>query len=1238
MAHDDEAPHPGSIDPAVARGNTSGSTTPPVDSGGSTDIHDDDALADALAAEYSSLATAAIPVVTQPVPGSGSASGEDWLSRMFDESEPDVTPAENAGVTPSLVAAAGNDESFTESSGEPQLSAPTITAVDDTVPATGTMPTAETALATEPALADGSESIAEPPFTSDQPEDQDAQLEESPEAESGSPSDAPPILSFVSPSDPPASSASVPDAVAAPWSLFPAPDPSQAVDLPDGPPQFFTPSEFKDWPSPAFDEPAIDDQMSDSSSFDSGSSSEDTVRQDSFGQDSIGRESVPGPVSSIPVWGQPQGQSASESIDSPAGDSSPTAPSDDELDDARFEFTNDAPIDAAPADDDAIPTAPPFAEPPAPRREAPNAWAAWVPSDAVPSEWGAAAPTPAAAAFAPSAGPDAGDAVSVGDVSGTDQDASTDPGTSNDAAPGAPAEVVPELDDRSPQEPSPEPSAEPAPEPFPWIVAAAAAAAAQPLVPPLERGPFNWSITATGKVAYLDGELAAPDASTSLRFEEPVLSESVTTESASPESVSSPTSESASPESVTAWPEPESASSAAPEAAETESVNKVDEVARMFAPPPLIEPLSTPPYLAPVSGLPSAPPAYFPVDRVPEVGEPAASGTPVDAGLSDVEPPSRLSDDDTVVVTATASMPVEPTATASLPVELTAFDSLFIVPLPTVSGGPVPTTSGSITVVDQAYEEELDDDVDDTDRAFGAILSGGSAAAVRVSAVVPSPAPNSTVRIAEHEQVIFDDEPKNPGVLSLEHSGLEPTPVDVRAGRAIRLFWLWFSANSSVISVALGAVVFATGMSLRQSVVSILGGVALSFFPLALTTLAGKLSGQPTMVVSRATFGLLGNVAPAVLAVISRAFWGAVLLWLLATSVAAVTSTGGVTTDLQPTSLATLAIALVLSLLVAFVGYPLLARIQLVLTVVSVVLILGLIGLTAQSIDIPRALTVGDGSWVLAMGGAVLVFSVVGLVWAFSGADLARYQRPSSSGASSMLFATFGTAIPAFVLIAYGAMLAASSPALAAGLATKPLQTLAGLLPDWYPIPLIAATTLSLLSGVVITMYSGGLALQSAGVRLPRQWSVVVVGIAMAGLATLMVVTATAGIGDLFRDFATTMAVPTAAWIGIFGSEMMIRNRRFDSESLLRRGGVYADVRWVNLAGLVLISVIGFGLTTATVSWLSWQGFVFSAVGVPLGGELASTDLGVIVALALGIILPLVAGVPAIRRQESLRA
>ncbi|MBG6054351.1 purine-cytosine permease-like protein [Salinibacterium sp. CAN_S4] len=1190
MAHDDEAPYPGSIDPAGARGTTSGSTPARAGSDEADDVHDDDALADALAAEYTWLATAAIPIVTQPTTGAASASGEDWLSRMVDEpeSESDGAPADVQEAEPT-----GIPEDLPVAQDEPTSASEPEAPVE---PANFDEPVATVESGARDTLAD-----EVPPVAPVEPEQS---------------VEVPPTLTFVSPFDPPTASAGVPDPAAAPWSLFPAPDPSQAVELPDGPPQFTTPSDVRDWPAPTFDTPpsreptvveSAPDPAADSGQADLAQASEDAV---------------PEIVSSVPAWERPQNEPTGDFLDSPPIDSPPTdntpvwpfdemeyqpgiedAPTDDAPVDQMADLAEEAPVDqmadlaekapvdAAPIDAEPIDAEPvdaepidvepvdaePVIEPGVAQREAPNAWTAWAPSAVVPSEWEAAAPAVSSDAPEP------------------------DPAT--DATPDIPADIPADFDSE-PVESSRDSIPDPAPEQFPWIVAAAAAAAAQPLVPPVDRDPLNWSITATGKVSYQDDEPQAPagvvpESDATLIFQEPEFAEPVT----------------AAPEDEPETTEPETTE---PESFQPESAEQVpvDDAPRMFAPPPLIEPLSPPQYPAPTSGLPTAPPAYFPVDSVQESDA---------SGSADEELPIRSIEDD-------AAVPAQ-----SMPIEPSAFDSLFVVPLPTASGKPVPTTSGSITVIDQAYEEELDDDVDDTDRAFGALLSGGGTAGP-VSAVTPPSGPISTVRLTEDEPVFFDDQPKNPGMFSLEHSGLEPTPVDIRAGRAIRLFWLWFSANSSVISLALGAVVLATGMSLRQSIVGILGGVALSFFPLALTTLAGKWSGQPTMVVSRATFGVLGNVLPAVLAVISRLFWGAVLLWLLSTSVAAALSTVGGGSDLQPASLATLAIAAVISLLVAFVGYPLLARIQLVLTVVSAVLIVGLIALTVQYIDIPRALTVGDGSWVLAVGGAVLVFSVVGLVWAFSGADLARYQRPTSGGASSMLSATFGTAIPAFVLIAYGAILSASSPAIATGLAMEPVQTLAGLLPEWYLFPLLAATALSLLSGVVITVYSGGLALQSAGVKLPRQWSVVIVGLVLAGLAALIVVSATDGIGDVFRDFATTMAVPTAAWIGIFGTEMMIRNRRFDGESLLRRGGVYPDVRWVNLAGLVLISVLGFGLTTATVGWLSWQGFVFSGLGVPLGSELASTDLGVVVALGLGIILPLVSGVPTIRRQESLRA
>jgi hypothetical protein len=79
-------------------------------------------------------------------------------------------------------------------------------------------------------------------------------------------------------------------------------------------------------------------------------------------------------------------------------------------------------------------------------------------------------------------------------------------------------------------------------------------------------------------------------------------------------------------------------------------------------------------------------------------------------------------------------------------------------------------------------------------------------------------------------------------------------------------------------------------------------------------------------------------------------------------------------------------------------------------------------------------------------------------------------------------------------------------------------------------------------------------------------------------------------------------------------------------------------VHWVNLPALFAITVIGFGFTSATVSWLSWQGFGFTILGFPLDGDLAGADLGVLVALLLGLLIPIVAGVPGIRRQEAADA
>jgi purine-cytosine permease-like protein len=476
-------------------------------------------------------------------------------------------------------------------------------------------------------------------------------------------------------------------------------------------------------------------------------------------------------------------------------------------------------------------------------------------------------------------------------------------------------------------------------------------------------------------------------------------------------------------------------------------------------------------------------------------------------------------------------------------------------------------------------------------------------------------------------------------VFAPELSGSRPTPLDQRVGRASRLFWLWFAANSSVLSIAFGAAIFSLGMSLRQAVVAVFIGVAISFLPLGLGTLAGKWSGQPVMIVSRATFGHFGNILPATIALISRLFWGAVLLWMIAAATARILVRAGLAGPLTELQLMVIvmAVSFLLALSVAFFGYALFARIQLVLAILSAVLIVALGVVTWPAVDISTALTVADGPVILVVTGVVLVFSFVGLVWANSSGDLARYQRPSSSGGVSMLWASFGMTVPAFLLIGYGTLLAASSNATAAGLGSSPIDTIAAMLPGWYPVPLIAATVLSLLSGVILSIYSGGFALEATGVKVTRSVAAVIVGLLVFAVAIALGFTVN-NVVMVFRDLATTLAVPVAAWAGIFSAEMILRRRRFDTGSLLARGGIYPDVHWRNFSMLLVASVIGWGFTSAALPGLTWEGYLFTAVGVPLSSPLGATDLGVLVSLVLGLLTPFVVGISTIRSQEHRQA
>lgn len=487
------------------------------------------------------------------------------------------------------------------------------------------------------------------------------------------------------------------------------------------------------------------------------------------------------------------------------------------------------------------------------------------------------------------------------------------------------------------------------------------------------------------------------------------------------------------------------------------------------------------------------------------------------------------------------------------------------------------------------------------------------------------------------------EQPVTPPASTAEQVTVEPSPLDQRAGEASRMFWLWFAVNASFLTVLVGVALLGIGLNLRQALIATAVGAAVSVLPIALGTLAGKWSGQPTLVVSRAAFGLAGNILPAIAVLVARLFWAAVLLWLFATSIVRVAELTGIAPLIGVQNLQLLSIALgaVIALAVAGKGFHLLLRVQTALSLLSLLLVVAFIALTVGELNLSAALAKPDGNWLLVASGAGIVFAVVGLAFASSTSDVARYQRTSSSGGGAAASAALGAVLPAVLLIAYGALLAASNEAIATGFFIDPWQTIASLIgAEWYPIPLLLGVGLSLLSGIAVSFYSTGLAFASVGIRSSRVLGVVVAGLVAAGLAVLATAQGIAfdSFGTMVVEHAVLLAVPVAAWAGIFTGDLMTRTRRFDTRGLVVPGGAYPQLRIVNFLMFLVLTGVGLGLVTFTLPWLSWTGYLTSFVaGVPVLGELVGTPAVLLLITVVALLVPIVTGIPSVRKQEQQR-
>jgi NCS1 family nucleobase:cation symporter-1 len=473
--------------------------------------------------------------------------------------------------------------------------------------------------------------------------------------------------------------------------------------------------------------------------------------------------------------------------------------------------------------------------------------------------------------------------------------------------------------------------------------------------------------------------------------------------------------------------------------------------------------------------------------------------------------------------------------------------------------------------------------------------------------------------------------------LHIEANGINVITDGQRKGHPRDLFWPWFAANVSVLGLSYGAFVLGFGVSFWQAVIVGLAGIIISFLLCGFIAVAGKRGSVPTMILGRAAFGVRGNKLPSAVSWLLTVGWETVLMVLATLATATVFDRlgwgGGTATKI-------IALIVVTGLTIAggVIGFDLIMRMQTVITVVTAVLTVGFIILSADKISWSAVSALKAGSGQQFIGALVFVMTGFGLGWVNAAADYSRYLPRRSSSRGVIGWTTFGSSVAPVILLLFGLLLAGSSAKLSAAIGADPVGALANLLPTWYLVPFVIVAVLGLVGGAVLDIYSSGLSLLSLGVPVPRYVAALIDGTVMT-IGTIYVVFSGNFLVE-FQGFLITLGVPIAAWCGIMLADILLRHRDYAEPELYDRKGRYGDVRWLSVGLVVAGSVIGWGLVTnGLASWLTWQGYLLGPLG--LGGKTgawAFANVGVLVALVLGFAGTLAFGRSAIRAQETAPA
>jgi purine-cytosine permease-like protein len=457
------------------------------------------------------------------------------------------------------------------------------------------------------------------------------------------------------------------------------------------------------------------------------------------------------------------------------------------------------------------------------------------------------------------------------------------------------------------------------------------------------------------------------------------------------------------------------------------------------------------------------------------------------------------------------------------------------------------------------------------------------------------------------------------------------------------LSWSWISIAASPLVLVLAAFLKESGASLAQSLVVVSGLILATAVFAGVGAVAAKRGSSQIGVVSRAAFGVWGNVFPAILMLLVKIIWTVALLifgarilsplisnqpWFAVLSMQFVFPA-----EFTALLLTVIPVVVIASLVAGFGGITLLRAQQLA----AIFSLVGIAGVGYFVFTTYSILDAQQGEMLGAAGLldlAILSFALFGFTVFSQSGDFAR-KLPVETPGAKVFFLSFVSTL--FIPLIVGVMgvlwVFMAEEGFGLLLTSQLLPAIASAAPLWVFIAFVVAVGLSVLQLLASSIYSlaGGLA--SIGGKIPGAVAVLLLSVLVLAVTLVSsMLLGTSSLLSMLIELILLASVVAASYSGIVLSDALIRSRDYHEVSLTRDYGFYGRFNVANTIGFILATALGFGYLNGAGVLSFWAGYLGDFT--PSIFDIAGSNIGIAMAFGLAVLFPVLFGIPRIKGQE----